>query len=84
MRFTKINENEIPGGGRCKKSKLEAELTEFMKMNVKCVRVVFTELEYKSVASAQCCLSKAAERYAFPIDVFSREGKLYLMRTDMD
>lgn len=84
MRFTVLKENEIPGRGRCKKTKLEAELTEFMKMNVKCVRVVFTELEYKNVASAQGCLSKAAKRHAFPIDVFSREGKLYLMRTDMD
>ena len=83
MRFVRVKENEIPRG---KKSmhKLEAELNEFMAMNVMCVRVAFTELEYKTATTCYSSLSKAIKRYALPIRAFTRNGNLYLMRTDMD
>lgn len=83
MRFVTLKENEIPSFRR-NMTKLEAELTEFMSMNVKCVKVTFTELEYKHANSAYSSFGKAIKRYAVPVRVFMHQGKLYLMRTDMD
>ena len=83
MRFVKVEENKIPKGFRGL-LKIEGELTEFMAMNVKCARVQFTDLEYKSANGCYSSLSKAIKRHAFPIKAFTREGKVYLIRTDMD
>lgn len=83
MRFVKIEKNKIPRRRKFS-GKLEAELTEFMSMNVKCVKVAITELEYQSVHSCYVSITKAIKRLAFPIDAFTRHGVLYLIRTDMD
>ena len=84
MRFVTLNtENDIPNYRKFS-GKLEAELTEFMAMKVKCVKVTFTELEYKSLSSAYASISRAIKRHAFPIKAFTSRGKLYLIRTDMD
>ena len=83
MRFVKLKENEIP---RAKKfsCKLDAELAEFMAMNCKCVRVTFTELEYKSANSAYSSITKALQRNAVPVRAFTQKGQLYLRRPDLD
>lgn len=83
MRFMKIKENEIPRVQKFR-CKLDAEIAEFMAMNCMCVRVTFTDLEYKSATSAYSSISKAIKRNAVPVRAFTQKGKLYLMRTDMD
>lgn len=77
-----IEQTEIPKFWK-PRSKIDAELTEFMRMNVKCVRVTFGENEYSSVKSAQNILNTGAKRTGFPIKARQRKGKLYLVRTDM-
>lgn len=81
MRFTKTNK-DINWRWR-HRSKLEAELTEFMNMNTEAVEVSLGVDEYKSVTSAQATVSKAIKRYAFPVRAVVRKGVLYLVRTDM-
>ena len=82
MRFVTIKENEVPRGKRM--YKLEGELKEFMAMNVKYVKVQFTNIEYKSALTCYSSLAKAIKRYSLPIRAFTYKGKLYLERTDMD
>lgn len=81
MRFTKTNK-DLNWRWR-HRSKLNAELTEFMNMNTKAVEVSLGVDEYKNVTSAQATVAKAITRYAFPIKAVTCKGILYLVRTDM-
>ena len=80
MRFIQVEYADI-----CRmrpKTKLEAELSEFIRMNVKSVEVS-TDGHYKSSKVAYNVLWVAIKRHGFPIKVITRKGKVYLIRTDM-
>ena len=62
--------------------KLEAELTAFIRMEVKAVEVPING-HYSSARSAHETLRVAAKRYGMPILVTTRKGKVYLIRTDI-
>ena len=83
MRLTKCeNVRFRRRGGKCK---LEALFEEFMKMNVKTAEASFDEKdEYNSVNSAYTSLHRAARRWSKPVEVRMVNGKIYLVRTDMD
>lgn len=82
MRFTEYK------GDIFKKStgfkRLEAELKEFLKMNVKVAKVTFTKVEYKSVKSCYHSLTKAVARYSLPIDVTTRKGEIFIINKEID
>lgn len=83
MRLTKCENVEFRRRGS--KCKLEALFEEFMKMNVKIAEASFDEKdEYKSANSAYTTLHRATKRWSKPIEVRRVNGKVYLVRTDMD
>lgn len=62
---------------------MRSYLEQFMSMNTKVAWVIFEPHEYATVASARATLNRACRNYGYPIDVFVRNGDLYLVRTDM-
>ena len=58
-------------------------LNEFMQMNTAVVRVEIADGEYKCVANARGSFDNAIKRIKIPVKTMTREGKLYLIRTDM-
>ena len=78
MRFTAVTDSEIFRP----RFKLEGELKEFMKMNVKMAEVSYGD-RYSRPEVAARTLSVAAKRYFFPIKACVRQGKVYLVRVDM-
>lgn len=78
MRFTAVTDPEIFKP----KYRLEGELKEFMKMNVKVAEVSFSN-HYSNPSVAVTSLNQAAKRYFFPIRAGQRKGKVYLFRVDM-
>ena len=80
MRFVKA---EIEKSDRRQKKDLKAELTEFMGMNVKTVRVIYSDDEYVCPTSAALALRTAAKRHSLPIDVIQVNGNVYLRRRDL-
>lgn len=67
----------------CAYKKLKNDLEEFMRMNVKSARVVYTKAEYVCATSAKASLRIAARRYSLPIKALMRNGNVYLIRTDL-
>ena len=65
------------------KKKMKDYLDEFMKMNVKIVRVEYYSDEYKNIESAHVGFTKAAKRAGYPINACRRNGDLYLVRRDI-
>lgn len=63
---------------------LYSYLKEFVKMDVKYVKVVFASDDYFDLWSAANCLRAAAARTDFPIKVVQRGEDVYLTRTDME
>ena len=78
--FTEVKKEDV---FKAPYKKLKGELESFISMGVECVRVTFDRYGYKNVKTAQNTLAVAAKRYALPIRVSQRNGKLYLLRTDM-
>ena len=78
MRFTAVTDPELFKP----KYDLEAELSEFMKMNVKVAEVSYGN-RYKTPGIASTSLNAAAKRYFFPIRAYCKKRKVYLMRVDM-
>ena len=72
---------EVP---RKAKKNLRGMLDEFMRMNVKAVRVDFNEKEYAHIHSCDSSFHKAVSAGAYPIDVRMFENCVYLERRDMD
>lgn len=62
---------------------LQNHLEEFMRMNVKIVKVDFNEREYKSAETCRTSFLNAIKRGAFPIDVKCVNKEIYLVRRDM-
>lgn len=79
MNFVKIEKEPRLGH---KRGELKARLDEFMRMRTKTVEVDWSDT-YKNVRQAQMNLSRGAKAGAFPIDVRSKKGKVYLIRRDM-
>ena len=74
---------EVPKRAR-KKTLIGGYLDEFMRMNVKVVKVDFNEKEYKSAKNCQAAFLNACKRGAYPIKVQIINDKVYLIRKDMD
>lgn len=85
MRFIEVE--EIPNKTEAKPTvqyhKTGKELEEFINMNVKYVRVIFGENDYKSLHVAHVTLDKATRYHGYPIKTVVRGTDLYLMRTDI-
>lgn len=81
MRFTEFT-GRVPN--KKKGSKLYAEMTEFINMNVKCAKVTYSENEYKDYRSAYSTLHSAARKY-YPekIQVIAHEYEIYFIRKDL-
>ena len=56
---------------------------EFMKMNVKVVKIDFNEKEYKSPYSCQGSFTKAIKLLGYPITATTRNKEVFLIRNDM-
>ena len=80
MKFTQVN--AVPKGRTSPKS-LDKYFEEFMRMDVKVVKVDFTDHKYKSPNIAARTLQVSAERRGYPINVHNRDGEIYFVRTDM-
>ena len=62
---------------------LQGYIAEFMEMNTSVVQVYFAPGEYKTENSAQSSFCQAILRAKVPVKTSVRNGKLYLIRTDM-
>lgn len=80
MKFTRVN--EMPKGRTSPRS-LDKYFEEFMRMDVKVVKVDFTDHKYASLNNAARTLKVSATRRGYPIDVHNRDGQIYFVRTDM-
>lgn len=83
MRFHEVKEIPYGRGNDRKMMKLQAELEEFVAMNIPIARVSGWDKQYKTIKSAYESLRKAAIRWSLPIDVTTRKGEVYFIRTDM-
>lgn len=63
--------------------RLEAELTEFVKMDLEMVKCRFEKGRYSSPSSAQNSINQSAKRHGLPVRAVMHEGEIYLVRTDM-
>ena len=82
MRFT-VWKEEIPGRIYNRMGKLEAELREFMAMDVKTVKVVYTAHEYKRYKTCYEALYRTVKRLGLPIQVVTRDKEIFLIRKDI-
>lgn len=64
-------------------NKLDKYLEEFVRMNVPVARVDLDDREYASPSVARSVIGVACKRWAVPVKAVLREGKVYLVRTDM-
>ena len=83
MRFTEYK-GSLTVYRRRNMMKIEGEFKEFLKMNVKIVKVTFTKNEYSSAKSCYNSLYKAAKRLAIPISVKFRDGVVYLINNEIE
>lgn len=82
MRFTTINKLPKPKRyGRM--GRRQAELQEFVNMNVKCVKVTLAPNEYANLNTAYVTLWKCIKRGNWPIKLHRIDGELYFIRTDI-
>ena len=79
MKFTEVK--EIPTYGRRPRGIMRERMEEFMKMNLKAVKV--EDHGYKNTNVAYKSFHKAAQRWVFPVDLVTRNGEIYLIRRDM-
>jgi hypothetical protein len=80
MKFVEVK--EVPEKKkRTNRGVLRDYLQEFMKMNLKAVKV--EDHGYKSANAAYKSLNAATKRWVFPIDVVIRNGEVYLIRRDI-
>lgn len=62
---------------------LQGYIAEFMKMNTPIVQVKLAPGEYANMKTAQSCMISAINRAKVPVKTKVRDGKMYLVRTDM-
>ena len=79
MRFVKVD--KVPGDRVRKRGEMRCLLDEFMKMDIKSVRL--EDHGYKTSKLAYMAFRRAAERWVFPIDVSLRNDEVYLIRRDI-
>lgn len=84
MRFVEIKKDDIPRVAKKAEShNCEAEIMEFLNMNVEAAKVVIGRSEFKSIMSAVQALHNAIRRYQAPIKVIHIENNIYLIRKDI-
>lgn len=79
MRFTEVE--RVPN--RKRRHKLDKELDEFMRLEIKVGLCHFEEERFVNSKSAQNTIQKAAKHWGYPIQVVQRKGEVFLVRTDM-
>ena len=87
MRFIEVKEIPENGGKGSKKRvsyhRLDKELEEFMRMNVKYAKVVFGENEYANSNACRNNMKRACKYHGYPIKTIERGHDIYFMRTDI-
>lgn len=63
---------------------IQAYLAEFMKMDSKYVKVLYTSSDYANVDSAVMALRSGVKVSGFPISVIRRYDNVYLIRKDLE
>jgi hypothetical protein len=81
MKFVEVK--EVPNMLRGRRYRLTNYWEEFMKMNVKVVKVDLSEHEYSSIKVARTTFIASIKRGGYPIDVALRKNEVYLVRRDM-
>jgi hypothetical protein len=80
MKFVKVD--EVPKKRYSRKG-LCNYWEEFMRMDVKIVKVELSKHDYASPRIAQSTFVSSIKKYGYPIDVMNRNGEIYLVRRDM-
>lgn len=80
MRFSKTDFNTLER--KKPQYRLKVLFEEFIGMNVKCAELI--DHHYANTNSAQSCLQEGAKKWAKNVRVMARNGKIYLVRTDID
>lgn len=63
---------------------LQSYIEEFMKMNTKVVLVELKPGEYSNIQVAHSSIWDACRRSGYPVTCSRRNGKIYLVRKDME
>lgn len=79
MRFTEVK--AVPNDRVRRKNEMRDILNEYMKMNLKTVKV--EDHGYATNKLAYLAFKRAVDRWVFPINVHMRDGELYLDRRDI-
>lgn len=82
MRFVEIDHIPAKNPNRCKKHVYEM-LYQFVGSGAKYAKVILDVGDYTNVESARQSLKEGCERYKVPVKAISRDGMLYLARTDI-
>lgn len=86
MTFVKVDalpESYARGSRRASRKPLIKYLEAFMKMNIKIARVKLAPGEYACPEYARVPIQNAVTRSALPINVYFRQGDVYLVRRDI-
>lgn len=81
MHFVEVK--EIPPTRVNLKCKFEERLERFMRLNIKCAKVVYDINDYSSATACLISFRRASVMHGFPVDVKMRNGEVYLIRRDM-
>lgn len=80
MKLVKVDRNSIHK--RCKATKIQSMIAEFMNGSADCVELVFAENEYKSASACYNSWRKAVAISKRRCRVFMTDGKVYLEKLD--
>ena len=76
--------NEKPKKNKCRRKRVLPIIEEFMKMNIKMMKIEYTKEEYKDANSCNASMWKALRRYSnYPVRVRRIAHEVFLERTDM-
>ena len=77
--------DEKPKNDKCRRKRILPIIEEFMKMNVKRMKLEYTKEEYKDANSCNAAMWKALHDYYsnYPVRVRRIAHEVFLERTDM-
>lgn len=84
MTFIEVKEMPDTLKKKCgKKGVLKSKLDKFMAMGIKTAKVVWSDHDYTNPMSCYNAFRVAVQRHVFPINVYMRNGEVYLVRRDI-
>lgn len=75
---------EVKGVTPRKRFKCQEDFENFMALGVKMAMVTDNEGRFKDYTTMAWTYTGSLKRFAYPIRVFTRNGKVYFERTDME